>query len=253
MEVHIHLFKKITQIISVISLLVIVSGNLTGCASSSVGRGAASDVDAAYQASNSAINHAGDNSPEEAFQNSTQTTKGAIIGGTTGAVVGGVTSGAAGILPAAAGGMVLGGILGAYIDYHTNIVDQLENRGVKVLILGDQIMMVLPSSWIFEGRSARIRAQAYSTLDLIAKYIRQQPTMSVKVAAYTNDSPNKQADCYFSQQQADKIVRYLWPRSNTRVLTGIGVGGGHLVERNNPKWDEGANYRIEITFETLPV
>jgi outer membrane protein OmpA-like peptidoglycan-associated protein len=252
MEVKKHLSSQPTRIYLFLAVLVMIA-TITGCASSSVGRSAADSVDTAYQNSNSAINHAGDNNPEDAFQNSTQTTKGILLGATTGAVIGGVTSGGAGVLPVAVGGAAIGGVLGAYIDYHTNIVDRLENRGVKVLILGDQIMMVMSSAWTFQGRSATIRSQAYSTLDLIAQFIRQQPTMSVKIAAYTNDSENKQADCFISQQQADKIVRYLWPRANTRVLTGIGMGGSHLVERNNPAWDQGGNYRIEITFEKLPV
>lgn len=253
MEVKKKLFKTPAKFFSVIFMLVIFSAGIVGCASSSVGRSAENGVDSAYEASNSAIAHAGDSNPSESFQNSTQTTKGAILGGTAGAMIGGVTSGAAAILPAAAGGAVLGGVLGAYIDFHTNLVDQLENRGVKVLILGDQILLVVPSGLMFEGRSAHVRAQAFSTLDLIAKFIRQQPNMSVKVAAFTNESPNKQADCYISQQQADKIVRYLWPRVNTRLLTGIGMGGTHLVDRNNLIFDQGANYRIEITFEKVPV
>jgi hypothetical protein len=40
---------------------------------------------------------------------------------------------------------------------------------------------------------------------------------------------------------------------NTRLLFASGNGGTHLIERNNLDWDKGANYRVEISFEKLPV
>jgi outer membrane lipoprotein SlyB len=234
-------------------LVSVLYSALLGCASSSVARSAAGEVDSAYENSNSLITHAGDSTPEDAFQNATQTSKGAIIGGTVGALTGGITSGTVGLLPGAAGGAVIGGILGSYIDYHTNIRDQLENRGVKVLVLGDQVMIVLSSAQIFNGMTPDIRVPAYSTLDLVTKLINNPTTMLVKVGTYTNDVGNKEVNKVISQQQADALVKYLWPRLHTRVLSGYGYGGENLIERNNLEWAEGANYRIEITFERLPV
>lgn len=241
-----------TRLFLSISLGILCSSML-GCASSSVSRSAAGQVDSAYENSNNLVMHAGDNNPESAFQNATQTSKGVIIGGAAGAVVGGVTSGSAGFLPGAAGGAIIGGVLGAYIDSHTNVRDQLENRGVKVMFLGDHIMLVLPSAQVFAGMTPEIHAQYYSTLDLVAKLINSYTSTLVRVGAYTNDIGDKQVNAVISQQQANAIVKYLWGRLNTRVLTGYGYGGSNLVERNNLQWAEGANYRIEITLEKLPV
>lgn len=234
-------------------LLHLVYVMLCGCAHSSVSRSAAGEVDSAYENSSAFLSHAGDNNPEDAFQNATQTTKGVVIGGATGAVVGGVASGSVGILPGMAGGAVLGGVLGAYIDYHTNVRDQLENRGVKIFTLGDQIMIVCPSVQFFNGTTSELRVPAYSTLDLIATYINTFTTMSVKVGAYTNDVGSQEVNRVISQQQAEAVVKYLWPRLHTRVLTAYGYGGENLVQRNNLSWADGANYRIEITLEKLPV
>jgi outer membrane protein OmpA-like peptidoglycan-associated protein len=234
-------------------LLSVLYSALLGCASSSVSRSAADEVDTAYENSHSMIKHAGDNNPEDAFQNATQTSKGALIGGTAGAVAGGVMSGSAGILPGAAGGAIIGSVLGAYIDFHTNVRDQLENRGVNVLVLGDQVMIILPSAQVFNGMTPDIHAPAYSTLDLVAQLINNSTTMLVRVGAYTNDVGNKEVNKVVSQQQANAIVKYLWTRLHTRVLSGYGYGGENLIERNNLSWAEGANYRVEITLERLPV
>jgi outer membrane protein OmpA-like peptidoglycan-associated protein len=239
--------------IALLALGILYAG-LLGCAQSSVARGAAGEVDSAVESSSSFITHAADNNPEDAFQNATQTTKGALIGGTAGAVAGGLTSGTVGLLPGAAGGAVIGGILGAYIDHHTNVRDQLENRGVKVMVMGDQVLMVLPSAQIFNGMTPEIRPQSLSTLDLIAKLINSATLMTVKVGAYTNDVGDKGVNKVIAQQQASAIVKYLWTELlHTRVLTGYGYGAENLIERNNLAWAEGANYRIEITLERLPV
>jgi outer membrane protein OmpA-like peptidoglycan-associated protein len=249
MEVKLNLFNRPALIFFTL-LMIVFSGGLTGCASSAIERNAATNVDTVYENSNYMLTHPGD--PAGAFQNSSQTTKGILIGSTTGAVAAGVISGTSAILPGAVGGAIAGGVLGAYIDYHTNIVDQLENRGVKVMVLGDQVMIILSSAWTFDGRSARIRPQANSTLDLIAQYIHRYATESVKVAAYTNDSGDNSFNCYMSQQQADRVVKYLWPRLNTRLLYAVGKGGANLIESNNHSWDQGANYRVEISFTKLP-
>jgi outer membrane protein OmpA-like peptidoglycan-associated protein len=224
---------------------------LTGCASSSVSRGAADEVDTAYDNTHSFVTQPGMH-PAESFQNASQTARGAVVGGAAGAVVGGVAYGTVGLMTGAAGGAVLGGVLGAYIDQHTDIVDRLENRGVKVFILGDQVRIVMPSAWTFKAMTPDIRPEAYSSLDLIAQLIRGFTTMSVKIAAYTNNTGDPRVNCVVSQAQANAIMRYLWPRVNTRVLSAAGYGGTHLIARNNPNWDEGANYRVEITLEKLP-
>lgn len=234
-------------------LLSCLTASLLGCADSGVSRGAANQVDAAYENSNSLLTHAGDNDPADAYQNAPQTTKGIIIGATAGAITGAVTSGTVGLLPGMAGGAALGGFLGAYVDYHTTIIDQLENRGVKVVVLGDQVLLILPAEQIFKGMTPKINYQAYSTLDLVSTYINLYATMLVKIAAYTNDTGDAQVNCVVSQQQANAVQKYLWQHINTRVMTANGYGGTNLLERNNMNWDQGLNHRIEITLQKLPV
>lgn len=226
---------------------------LTGCASSGISRASEGKVDTAYENSNAMLTHAGDSDPADEYVNAPQTTKGVIIGATAGAVTGAVTAGTVGILPGVAGGAVVGGFFGAYVDYHTTIRDQLENRGVKVMVLGDQILLIWPSSAIFVGMTPDFRGTAYSTLDLIATYLNLYTHTLIKIGAYTNDVGMAQVNCVLSQQQADAVQKYLWKRINTRVMTARGYGGTKLLEKNNLNADQGINYRIEIALEKLPV
>lgn len=225
---------------------------LQGCASSDMSRNAATSIDNLHYGTQSSLSQAGNGSVVDTYQNTSQTTKGVMIGGVTGGVVGGLTHGVGAVSGVIIGG-ILGGALGAYIDAHTTLVDKLENRGVKVFVLGDQVMIVIPSNRLFDGTTPRIRNTSYSTLDLVAQLIGNYTNITVKVSAYTNATGPAAVDLALSQQQAERVARYLWKRGvNTRLLYAEGYGGTNLVAKNSLDWSESDNYRVEITFEKLP-
>lgn len=236
-----------------IFLIILFLFFLQGCASSDVSRGAASEADKAYLDTDYALSHAEGDGATDAYQNSSQTTKGVVIGGAAGLGAGSLNSGM-GLLPGLAVGAIFGGALGAYIDSHTTLADKLENRGVKVIVLGDQVMLVLPSVLVFDNMTSNIRPHAYSTLDLVAQYINKYPNMSVNVAAYTSSCGSPEAvNLSLTEQQATVISKYLWMRGvNTRLLSARGYGGEKLIAANKPDWNSD-NFRVEITLEKLPV
>lgn len=224
---------------------------LQGCASSNVSRQAAGNFNAVYPGNGPGY---GAMSLSEAYQGTSQTTKGVWIGGATGALAGGVVSGGSGILPGAAGGAIFGGALGAYIDANTSLADRIINRGNQVVVLGDQILIVLPSNYLFNDQSAEFRQYAYPTLDLVAKFISSYPNMLVTVTAYVAPLGSERMNHALTQEQANAIVKYLWRTGiNTRMLYAQGGGGSKPVERPSLTSQTGNNYRVEITLEKLPV
>jgi outer membrane protein OmpA-like peptidoglycan-associated protein len=226
---------------------------LAGCASSDVSRNSASDVDQGVQGTKNVFSDMTSSSIADSYQNASQTTKGVIIGGTAGAVTGAFSSGI-GVIPGAAAGAILGGSYGAYIDSKTTLRDKLENRGIVIAVIGDQILIMVPSSRIFNEMSSTVKSSAYSTIDMIAQYINQFTNMMVKVAAYTDDSGAKSVDLALSKQQATHVAKLLSGYGvNTRLLYAEGYGGSNLVEKSTLQWDGSDNYRIEITLEKLPL
>lgn len=220
---------------------------LQGCASSDLSRNAASGIDSGRVYRDRSFDIV------NGYQNTNQATKGAVIGGVTGGLVGGFTNGI-GAFPGAATGAILGGSLGAYIDAHTTLADRLENRGVKIVVLGDQVMIVIPSNRLFDEMTANILHTAYSTLDLVAELIGNYANMSVRIAAYTNDVGSDRVNRSLSREQAINVQKYLWRRGvNTRLLYAVGNGATNLVDKAELDWRNSWNYRIEITLEKLPV
>lgn len=232
-------------------LLLCIAFILQGCASSGATRHAASEADKAYLQTDYAFNHP-DASLRDTIQNTSQTTKGVVLGGITGALVGSMYSSSIGFLPGLAGGAIIGGAIGAYIDSYATLSDNLENRGVNVIVLGDQILIVIPSHLIFNPYSGTLRSQAYSTLDMIVQYINQFTNISVQVSGYSNPTDTGAVTGALSQQQADAVMRYLWKAGlNTRVLYAMGYGSYKPVSQDTD-WSSDNN-RIEITLEKLPV
>lgn len=225
---------------------------LQGCASSDVSRGASGEIQKTYQNVSDAFDSDGV-SLAESYQGTSQRTKGVMIGGATGAVVGGIASGWTGVLPGAVGGAIFGGALGAYIDSKTSLADQIINRGNKVIVLGDQILIVLPSERVFVEGTSTLQPYSYKTLDLVSQLISGYPNMSVKVAAYTGNNGPERISRSLTQEQANSVVKYLWrTKINTRMLYAEGGDGFKPVTVTDTDWS-GANYRVEITLEKLPV
>lgn len=225
---------------------------IVGCASSNVSREAAGNVDKGVTHTKDMVDGISETSIADSYGNASQTTKGAIIGGSTGAVAGALTSGV-GFLPGAAVGGIFGASYGSYIDSNTNLKDKLENRGVNMIVLGDQILIVIPSARLFDPYTSNLKPQAYSTLDLVTQYVNQYTKMLVKVGGYTNNNSSESVDQALSAQQAQQVAKYLEAAGvDARILYAEGYGGSRLVTKNSEGWDSD-NYRIEITLEKLDV
>jgi len=244
--------RKMDFIFSILSMLFFCVLCLQGCASSDVSRQLSSQVNTGYQHTSDRLSTVGNGSVSDSYQNSSQTTKGVLIGGTAGAVAGSMTTGI-GLFTGAAGGAIFGGAIGAYIDAHTTLEDKLKNRNVNVIVLGDQIMIIIPSAQLFSGRSAEMNPYGYSTLDLVSQYIGRNTNMMVRISAYMNPNDMQRVDYALSQQQAEAVEKYLWRTGiDTRLLYASGYGELNPVTCPAAEWGAGDNYRVEITLEKLP-
>lgn len=234
-----------------LSILALCSLVLCGCASSNVSRDVTSNIDDGVENAKNMVDGATESSIADSYQNASQKAKGAMLGGAAGGVTGAMSS-AVGIIPGALVGAVMGASYGTYIDSNASIEDQLKNRGATLVVLGDQVLIMIPSARLFNEMSPKIKPDAYSTLNLVARYINGYTKMLVKVAAYTDALGSPDVNLSLSQEQAESVSKFLMACGmDSRVLYATGYGGTHLVQKNSYVWDGSDNYRIEITLEKL--
>jgi outer membrane protein OmpA-like peptidoglycan-associated protein len=238
----------------VVSLLIVLIALLAGCASSNVSRKVASDIDMGEDNADKMGRRFSNGDMVESYQNASQLTRGAVVGGAAGAVVGAAATSTVGVIPGAAVGMVLGASYGSYIDSESTLADQLINRGAIIIVLGDQIMVVIPSARIFLGMTPKIKPQAYSTLNLLTRYINSYTKMLVRISAYTDDIGERGVNLALSKQQAHSVERYLIANDlDARLLVADGYGATSLVMQNCDAWGKSDNYRLEFTLEKLDI
>lgn len=241
------LFSKETKYF--LSLLAMYCFILCGCAYSDVERDVTSNIDKGVETTRVKVDATSSGSIADSYQNASQRTHGALLGGAAGGVTGAFTSGV-GFIPGMLVGSVFGASYGAYIDSKASVPDQLQNRGATIVVLGDYVLLVLPSARIFEDMSAKIKPDAYSTLNLAARYINGYTKMLVKISAYTNNMQSGDVALCLSQEQAESVARYFVASGlDARVLYAVGYGGMNPVQRSSYAWKENDNYRIEITLE----
>lgn len=227
---------------------------LSACASSDVSRTFSSNVDMGTKNARGLYEGSTNGDVANTYQNTSQATKGGMIGGAAGAVTGAAYSSSVGFLPGLAAGAILGATYGSYIDANSSLEDKLINRGANVIVLGDQIMVAIPSARIFNPFSANINPTAYSTLELVSQFINSYTKMLVKVAVYTNNQDSERANLALSKEQAKNVAKFLLMSGvDARLLVAQGYGGTSLVESSAKDWEGSDNYRIEITLEKLQV
>lgn len=226
---------------------------VTGCASSDVSRNTASNVDVGLHNTDQRFANALNGSLSDAWADSSQSKKGALLGGAAGAAAGIMYTSNIGFVVGTATGAVLGASYGAYIDSSATLQDQLINRGVNIAELGDQLLIVVPSSKIFEPLTPLVMPQAYSTLNLLTAYLNQYTKSLIKISVYTADSGARKTDRLLSKQQAKQIEKgFILTGIDARLIVAEGYGSTHLVVPSPSPW-QSDNYRIEITLEKLHV
>jgi len=237
------------QFLARIGSLLLCCLTLAGCAYSDVERDVTSNIDTGVLRTQEKVDAMSETSIADTYQNTSQQTKGTILGGAAGGITGYFASGI-GVLPGLLVGSIFGASYGAYIDSKTTLADKLQNRGAIIVVLGDQILIVLPSARIFENMSAKINPDAYSTLNMVASYINGFTKMLVKIATFTNPMNSSDIALCLSQEQAESIERYFVAIGmDARLLYAAGYGGAEPVQRSSYAWKDNDNYRIEITLE----
>lgn len=222
---------------------------LTSCTTSQVTRDAASEIDQGYYRTQ---HMGGSVDIVDNYKRSSSQMQGAFLGGAAGAVTGLIYP-TVGIFTGTVGGVIIGASYGKYLDAHTTLLDRLEAQGVKVIIIGDQVLLLIPTYRLFFEESYQLKNNAQYILPLLATYVSQMRNMSIKIAAYTNLGGGEQNNLSLSRQQARQVANYLWQTGiNTRLLFAEGYGSICPIDSVDKEWAANENNRIEISFEKLP-
>ena len=126
---------------------------------------------------------------------------------------------------------------------------RLSKQGVRVISMGQNYMIAIPSAALFANESPRLKWGSYKLLNDIACYMKQFRKIGVNVTAFSSKCVSPNRDRALTIARARIIGDYLWSQGiDSRFIFTQGLGSDKPIVSFAQKGDLSPNSRIEITF-----
>lgn len=183
--------------------------------------------------------------------NTSNQTKGAIIGASAGAAAGAVLAkdnkAVAIILGAAIGGLG-GGLIGHYMDDQAaKIKEDLE--GAKVERVGEGILITFESGILFDVDSYALKAVTRTNADKLSKTLNKYDDTEIRVLGHTDNTGTEKYNLELSKRRANAVHEYLVSKAVSEGrLSDTGYGETDPITTNETVDGRELNRRVEIVI-----
>jgi outer membrane protein OmpA-like peptidoglycan-associated protein len=184
-----------------------------------------------------------------------QTSKAAIgagIGAAGGAIIGLITADSKDRQKNALIGAGLGALAGGSIGYYMDVQEaklrqRLENSGVGVTRIGDQIQLNMPGNITFASGSPDINAGFYGVLNSVAVVLKEYDKTTVDVIGHTDSVGGEAYNQRLSEARARSVAEYLASQGTlpARLLI-AGMGESQPVSSNATADGRARNRRVNL-------
>ena len=129
------------------------------------------------------------------------------------------------------------------------IKDFNRSNTVKIITVGSDYLIAVPSSALFADQSPRLVWQSYPVLNRIADFMKQFRKVAVTVTSYSSKYLSVQREHALTLARSRAVGDYLWSQGiDSRFIFTAGVGSDKPVSNYMQGGDRSPNSRIEITF-----
>lgn len=126
---------------------------------------------------------------------------------------------------------------------------KLEKQGVKIITIGQDYLVSIPSNLLFPDQSPRILWGSYALLNDLVCYLKHFRKIGVDVAAFGSQYVSLSRERALTSARARSIADYLWTQNiDSRFVFTRGLGSDKPIQSNSIGGDSSPNSRIEITF-----
>jgi intracellular multiplication protein IcmN len=125
------------------------------------------------------------------------------------------------------------------------------NRGrvVKVISIGSDYLISMPSAALFPDQSPRLVWQSYPLLNQVARFLKQFRKVGVNVTSYSGKYVSDKREHALTLARARAVGDYLWSQGiDSRFIFTEGMGSDKPISSYNGIGDNSPSSRIEITF-----
>jgi len=129
---------------------------------------------------------------------------------------------------------------------------KLQEDGVKVITVGQDYLVSMPSHLLFYADTPRIRWQSFAVLNDVANYLTQFRKVSMSVIAHTARIGDEKRNRSLSVARARNVANYLSSQAiDARFVAAQGLGSEKPIVNNAASNAVAQNSRVEITFRNV--
>jgi outer membrane protein OmpA-like peptidoglycan-associated protein len=180
---------------------------------------------------------------------------GAAVGAAAGALLGKTTSlkTRKSALIGAGIGALAGGGVGVYMDQQeAKLRQRLENSGVSVTRVGDNIVLNMPSNITFDVDRADVKADFYDTLESVGLVLAEYNQSYIDVIGHTDSDGADDYNYDLSRRRANSVAQYLVSQQlDPNRFSVEGRGEREPIASNSSSSGKSRNRRVEITIQPV--
>jgi outer membrane protein OmpA-like peptidoglycan-associated protein len=191
--------------------------------------------------------------PYTGEQETSNATRGAVIGGIAGAGIGALTNRHGGqtgrnALIGAGIGALAGAAIGNYMDEEeAELRHRLRAAGVSVTRKGDRIILSMASDITFAVDSDKVQPQFYQVLAAVGEVLTHYNRTTIEVSGHTDSTGSAQHNLDLSQRRAEAVARILEDNGVIPPRMYVeGFGKTHPIASNATASGRAQNRRVEI-------
>lgn len=140
-------------------------------------------------------------------------------------------------------------VLGACDTTIMKLAKNLNKKGVKVITIGQDYMISIPASYLFEPETPHLKWKSYALLNEIAVFLKQFRKIAINIANYSNKYVSPQREHALTLARSRVVSEYLWSQGvDSRFIFTQGLGSDKPIIAYTQGGDNSINARVEITF-----
>lgn len=183
--------------------------------------------------------------------NTSNKTKGAVIGATAGAATGailGKKNKAVAIIIGAAVGGVAGGLIGDYMDKQAAKIQE-DLKGAKVERVGEGILITFDSGILFDTDKYSLKPSTQENLKQLAPTLLKYDDTDLKILGHTDNTGTDAHNKVLSDRRADAVDNFLVAQGveGSRMST-TGYGESDPIATNDTPEGRQLNRRVEVVI-----
>lgn len=126
---------------------------------------------------------------------------------------------------------------------------QFNKCGVRVISIGQDYLISIPSVALFADQSPRLTWQSYALLNNVVFYLKQFRKVAVNVTSYSSKYVSVRREQALTLTRARAVADYLWSQGiDSRFIFTEGAASDKPIAAFTHGGDKSVNSRIEITF-----